>query len=345
VCIEAEGTCVAEAALIFVSESGIDAGSCTQQAPCRSITFAQSLATSSRRIVRLLGGQLSLGGLTTSINTVIDGSNTNIVANVRPIFAVTTAATLEGVRIASSSFSDTVISVTAGGALKLASSTIDSAEIRVDAGSVDLTATKLVNAELDCRAGMINVRRSTIERSLLDSENCRLSVTRSRLGPAGPAGTSMIRGGGLFTIENNLFTETIAGRSAMAIFGFDIGSTVRFNTIINFTPGPQTILCPDGLSFTSNILATNSSNPIGPCIARNTLFDAVGDAAAAAGPNNVVGESATFFRNPLADDFRLTSGSQAIGIGDPDLVTTDFDGNPRPAPAGSLPDVGAYEAP
>jgi hypothetical protein len=53
----------------------------------------------------------------------------------------------------------------------------------------------------------------------------------------------------------------------------------------------------------------------------------------------------TIFRDRQAGDFRLAAASPAIGWGKPGLVTSDFDGHPRPAPAGSMPDVGAFEAP
>jgi hypothetical protein len=53
----------------------------------------------------------------------------------------------------------------------------------------------------------------------------------------------------------------------------------------------------------------------------------------------------TFFKDHQAGDFHLSSNSPGIGLGEPGLVATDLDGNPRPMPAGSLPDVGAYEAP
>lgn len=63
------------------------------------------------------------------------------------------------------------------------------------------------------------------------------------------------------------------------------------------------------------------------------------------GVGNRSADVMTFFRNRQAGDFRLSPSSPAIGFGEPGLVATDLDGNARPAPAGSMPDVGAYEAP
>jgi hypothetical protein len=46
------------------------------------------------------------------------------------------------------------------------------------------------------------------------------------------------------------------------------------------------------------------------------------------------------------DDFHLSDNSPAIGAGTPDgAPATDIEGNPRPNPAGSNPDMGAYENP
>ncbi len=56
----------------------------------------------------------------------------------------------------------------------------------------------------------------------------------------------------------------------------------------------------------------------------------------------IVGESAQFADGP-AGDFRLGESSPAIGVGQDLGITVDMVGNPRPTPAGSLPDLGAYE--
>jgi len=45
-------------------------------------------------------------------------------------------------------------------------------------------------------------------------------------------------------------------------------------------------------------------------------------------------------------DFHLTDCSHCIGAGDPaDTVTTDFEGDPRPNPSGTFPDIGIDESP
>ncbi len=348
VCLEAEGSCADESSLIFVSDNGQDVGTCLRNAPCKTIQFAQTLLTPTRRVIRILGGQYALGGTTIAINATIDGSNTNLVSAARPLFVVATAATLSGVRIASTSFADTVISVQAGGLLKLVSSTIDNAEVRLTTGAAEVTNVRFVNGRLDCTTGSVVVRNSVFDRSSVDPEDCMMKLLSSRLGPSRSSAPVIFSSGeNLLTIENNLFVENVQGVSAMYLFGYAIGSTVRFNTFINTAANgnSSSITCFEGLDVTSNIIATNSSNPISPCTARHTLFDTAGAPAAAAGQNNTVHESALFFVNPLNDDYHLSSSSPAIGLGEPGMVTTDFDGKPRPAPIGSKPDVGAFEHP
>ncbi|RKZ29214.1 hypothetical protein DRQ36_09115 [bacterium] len=53
-----------------------------------------------------------------------------------------------------------------------------------------------------------------------------------------------------------------------------------------------------------------------------------------------------FFIDPIAEDFHLSDSSAAIGAGDTFRVPDhDLDGNPRPNPLGSMPDLGCYENP
>lgn len=51
------------------------------------------------------------------------------------------------------------------------------------------------------------------------------------------------------------------------------------------------------------------------------------------------------FTDPLSGDFTLGVGSPAAGVGADLGVAVDFNGDPRPQPAGSNPDLGAFESP
>ena len=81
------------------------------------------------------------------------------------------------------------------------------------------------------------------------------------------------------------------------------------------------------------------------CPATFSLFDSVAVAEHTQGEGNLVADASAFFVNRAAQDFHLAAASPAKGAAAPGLtVREDLDGNPRPAPAGSRPDMGCFEA-
>jgi hypothetical protein len=153
--------------------------------------------------------------------------------------------------------------------------------------------------------------------------------------------------GGLLTVENNIFVVPSEFADVIRVGSLAPGSIAAYNTIVNTSAvmqSPVAISCDATLNVTSNIIAYNSPNPMSGdgCVAHASLFDLPGAPDA---PGNPSGNVTTFFKNRQSGDFHLAVGSPASGIGEPNIVTVDFDGNLRPSPAGSRPDVGAYEAP
>ncbi len=64
------------------------------------------------------------------------------------------------------------------------------------------------------------------------------------------------------------------------------------------------------------------------------------------GANNRYVDIATAFLDYLGGDYHLSANSPAKGAGDTKVdVSTDLDGNVRPNPQGSAPDIGAFESP
>jgi hypothetical protein len=161
------------------------------------------------------------------------------------------------------------------------------------------------------------------------------------------------QGGGV-VIENNLLVSTLENADLVLVLGLTPGSIVRFNTFIN-TSG----LDADGIALgcdgtavvTSNVFAYGSSHPLGPpgtppCPARFSIFDSVAIAQQMMGEGNQTAAASTLFVDRMARDFHLSAASPAKGAAEPgQVLVEDFEGRPRPAPAGARADAGCFEAP
>lgn len=348
VCIEATGHCAADAEILYVTSAGTDAGTCPKAAPCKTLSFAMALTTPIRNVIRILGSFHDLGNTPAylSDSVVLDGSNTTLTSGVSPAILVGGPGVLEGVRLLSTDAFTSVIKVQAGGSLVLTYTTIEDGQVEIVAGaSLDAANVKLRDVRVECKAGgELSVRKSYFERSYIDSA-CRLVFTTNHVEPA-PVflGTRFQASSQL--IENNVFVGNDADIHMILINGGS-GSVFRFNTIVNrssITGSAAAVGCDAGVNVTSNIIAYNSTSPI-LCEARYSLFDAAGAQEVNRGIGNRSADVVTFFQDRQAGDFYLPPNSPARGFGEPGLVMTDLDGNARPMPAGTLPDVGAYEAP
>ncbi|MCW5804262.1 MAG: hypothetical protein KIT31_17955 [Deltaproteobacteria bacterium] len=353
VCIEADGACAEPNELVYVSEGGIDAAPCSKAAPCRTLQFAFGQVAANRAIIRILGGFYFLRNGTTSLggNIIIDGSNTILgwtgPANT-PALTITGAATVEGVSISSVASSASVVHVATGGALRVDHTLLRGAVLVETGGALQLTNSTLRDGSLNCAVNAtcsVSVIASAIERSEVGFQGGTLRVQRTRIDSLGRGTFNVF--GGVLTIENNLFLESVENRGTL-VFGFDPGSTLRHNTFVNTSSVTSTLgalACVAGLDVSNNIFAVNSTQPIiGDCVPNHSLFDTAGAAMAGVGSGNVSADVTRFFVDPIGGDFHLAAGSPAIGLGEVGATTTDFDGSPRPQPVGSKPDAGAFES-
>src|SRR5262249_46769535 len=150
----------------------------------------------------------------------------------------------------------------------------------------------------------------------------------------------------LARIEDNVFSTNDSTALGVSITA-QTGSTVRFNTFYNASgvdQGAHAIDCgaTSTTTVTSNIVAWHSSMPA-KCQTQYSLYDQVGGSQP--GTSNRSDEVSTFFVNVAGGDFHLAANSPALAHGEPGLLSTDLDGNSRPSPQGSAPDMGAYESP
>ena len=150
-----------------------------------------------------------------------------------------------------------------------------------------------------------------------------------------------------FTIENNVIVAKDAGLDAVERLEGPPGSVFRFNTLVNLSGEDETaepLDCQNSsVEASDNIIAWHTSEAIN-CPVTYTLVDSV--EALPPGTGNQVADASTFFVNMAGKDFHLGSASPALHAAEPGVdVPVDHDGNPRPEPANTNDDVGAFESP
>lgn len=360
VCIEAAGTCAPDSDVAFVTMMGTDAGTCSRTAPCATIPFAISVS-GSRKIVHVLGGSLNTSTLTLSSDRTLDGEDTTLTGGSTTSTLVVQApasVTVEGFRISTPTMAG-VAGISLNGAararlynLKLTGS--GGLAIAAASGSTLLLSHSHVGDIGIPRTHSINLSSATavieenvFEMTILGGTG---SLTASRNRFESSADGSIQFGNGLLVAENNLIIHRDGFNDSMLLNDLRAGSAVRFNTFINTTAvgsdGAALSCAGAGVSITSNIFAYNSGNPItGTCETRYSVFD--DRALTAAGTGNQKVGIETIFVNRLGGDYHLSATSAAKGNAEPGLnmVKVDFEGKPRPNPAGGPADSGAFEAP
>lgn len=371
----ADPACGELTAPIHVTTGGADVGACTSAAPCRTLQYALRQVTPSRAGIRVDAERLvTAAPIAIDQPVTIDARGTAIDQPAGlPIFAISAHAglvTLRGfaLRGALVQVEPAVpvvpaapsITVGRGTTLRLSRSVLDAAVIDLLSGTLELRDAK-ATTPLDrteavrCRDGSVHVRRVDFERAAIRAASCYLHVARARFDVA--AGGSITASGGLAIIENNLIVEAraYAGTHATAVHLADVApaSTVRFNTFARTegaTSDGVALSCDGPLLVTSNIFAYGSAHPLGPpharCAARFSLFDSAVAPEQLAGEGNRIAAPSTFFVDRTAGDYHLSDASPARSAAEPATgVAEDLEGNPRPLPLGSAPDIGAFEAP
>jgi hypothetical protein len=355
VCLDSSGMCAADADVIYVRADGSDTGECTASAPCLTLPYAFGKVGGTRTVVHILGTTLSVGSNAVDLPlrlVYIDGEDTTIRRSGQgPVFTAAgqfVSAVLEKVNVGVMTSGDQSLSISAG-SVAFFGDTID-APFVMTGGNLEISHSTLLPAPSVAQtsqcstAGTMSIHDSTIHGDLKTTD-CTLTLARNHIDSLS---TGLVLGGNaVVVVENNTITSSDYFTDAMSAGG-TTGSTVRFNTFAN-TSGvdmqAQVLTCSSStVSVTSNIFAWHSSMAPGNCSITHSLFDAV--AGLQPGAGNHVGDAATFFVDLPNTDLHLVANSPAKGIGEMGLpVTTDIDGNPRPQPNGSAPDVGAYEAP
>ncbi len=362
VCIEADGTCAADVEVSFVTMMGADSGTCTRSAPCATIPYAITNA-GPRRIVHVLGGSLFTPTVTLSSDRILDGEDTSLGAGTQSSTIVVmppAKVTVEGFRINAPAM-PTVPAVSATGQSRLR---LYNMQISGD-GGLAVNATNGANLQLlhshvgaisianpmrvNCPNSIAVISQNTLEMTIVGDAGtaCDLTVSRNRFESSRDGSVQL--SSGLLVMENNLIIHRDGFNDSISLGNLGTGSTVRFNTLINTTAvgsDGAALSCGTGVVVTSNVFAYNSGHPItGTCETRYSVFD--DRAVNSAGTGNQAVGIDTIFVNRAGGDYHLSATSAAKGNAEPGLnmVKVDFEGNPRPNPAGGPADSGALEAP
>jgi len=352
VCIEDTGVCATPEQLIYVDTyaTGHDTGDCPSAAPCASIAYALTKVTATRDVVRLtadtayLGenGARSLGG-----NVVIDGNPTLLMGP--SLSAAGANITAENVTFMGGAQS---LIATDEGSLTLSHATVTltgASAISVDMSSTlrlddaQITGPGIDTRSIACNTGAVVYLRSVFHGATLYATSCDLQVSRSRLFDSKLTPTV----GGRVEIDNALVVSSAGDDTLVYAKDASPGSWIRFSTFVNQSPVTQeqsAFYCSENVDVSSVLVAYNSMYPIDFCMPHDSLFDTP-SAHDALTMGNDIEDASTFFLDAADGNYHLGAASPALGHGEPGRETEDLDGTPRPAPAGSNPDIGAYEAP
>jgi len=339
VCLEATGTCAGDGQVVFVKGSGTDTGTCTKASPCATLTYAVTQTSGTRNVIHIVGQTYHLATSVTFTNFVgyVDGENTVISDDnlVQWLFAGGTVTISE---VSMADFKVNGADVTLFDSALLSPCGQTNGTLTVDHSTLA--------GSIVCSAGTLNVTNSTVT-GTISTRTCPSKIERDLV-----QDVVLSFAGGTVAIDDNVFLSTQAGAEPAVVLlpGLTAGVTgaIEFNTLMNHASavaaGPA-IDCQGGATpmITSNILAWNSA--VTPtCATQYSLYDKA--LALPAGTGNIAGDPATFFTNLTGNDFHLATASPAIGAADPNIASPppDFEGTARPSPAGSKPDIGAYEA-
>lgn len=362
ICLEAEGTCAAEADTVYVSMGGTDVGECTSAAPCLSVTYALTRIDTQRNVLRLVGTDYATEfGIYIDKNLYLDAPDTalSVTTPTSTVLRVGNQArvTIEHILIASA----TGGALSIGGDVKLwrvqvrdSNQTDGTAGIYMGGGNVEVYGSEIIDTTLDCEASTtaaLTVTSTNFEvlgktGGGLTASGCGVQISRSTFKPL----TLLSLDGGTATIENNVLLRQ-SGQTNYTLSLVNVNGTFRFNTLAtrNTSGVDNVIHCVGGSAdiFTSNIVAVKSVRPIttgSDCAFKYSLFDT--DAMTVPGTTNLSQAFGSIFVDPANNDYHPAATSLALGAAEQGLdVTDDFDGNPRPQPAGANPDIGAYEVP
>jgi hypothetical protein len=322
-----DGTCDDAADDLFTDPAGTDAGSCTQDAPCKTLAFALSKISTSRFTVSMAMGTYAEAPViiraadTTATNVDIHGHGSTINASYGDnyIYEFEINATLRDLVIHATNGGGAMLNFPSqGGLYEIDNVSLDGADGVFDAGTLTARNVTVFNVDVGIEVG-----------GVLDLDGAVVHDTQSEAfivglfnGQATPQASVQAKN---MMIYN-------AGSTAIDVED-GIGSisfTTVYNTLTDAGTEPFGVTCVgSGVRFTSMIVwGTGTHAAETGCTFTTSI---VGVAGSGTDPQ---------FVDPATDNLHLAQGSPAIDAV-PTGPATDFEGDIRPQ--GSAYDIGADE--
>jgi hypothetical protein len=361
ICLGYEGVCLATPDAVFVSGDGEDRGDCTAAAPCATIPFALPKLTTTRRVLRIEDvDYVAPSPIVINRDVYFDAAGTRLTATGSTdvlTFGNSAKATLEGVRLVQATILVSDEAEVVAYDIELEDATITVAEGEKFGAGGDLTVLRsrlTEDSRVTCgNISVLKVLESELVDSVVYSSFCDTTVARTRF--LNIQDTEAIRCESYLSalVENNVIqmrTGTQGGFITLQHANGSQDSVVRFNTMVRIDDGVNLVqhLSPEGaggLLFSSNIIVgvSESSLSLPNTVADHNLTDSA--FGPIDGDGNITAGRSTIFMDLTGGDYALSASSPARGGGASiHAVDVDIDGHPRPRPAGTEPDIGAYEA-
>lgn len=233
--------------------------------------------------------------------------------------AITTTATLSGSSATLQAMGATAIDVEAGNLTLLDVTIAANAQIGVicqGSGTLSLRRVRIMGASTGVYA-----------------QPCAVNMDRTSI--TGGTGYGAIVATGPLMMQNTFITGNGGGVAVSDATGSVIESTIAANTVQVGTFGLTCATSPN-FEAANDIIWTNPVDPM--CVVNTSDIDA---GYTGTGVNNMTADP-MFVSAPV--DYHVMVGSPVTAAGAPGQTTGyDFDGDPRPQPAGTPPDLGADE--
>jgi hypothetical protein len=328
ICNLAGGSCVNETEAVYVAKGGSDASPCSRSQPCASLRRGVAQASPTRPWILVAASAqpyeedatVSIAGATLTI--LGQGATLTPTRNGTAALEISGAAnvTIEGLRVAEAGG-------TSGDGIICRNQNADSPTLTLRGVIIESNGGQGVKAT----ACTLDITRSSVRRN---------------------AGGGITVAGGSATIVNNMIIAN--GGPGSSVGGVKLDSVSGLSFVFNTVGGNATL----SEAFAAGIQCSALSSVT---LSNNIVHGAAAGQVASPAPNcsftfnlsnqslggtnvSTAAPAASLFVQPDEGDYHLAAGNPAAGAASPSSTTdVDFDGDARPAPAGSRADIGADE--